>query len=93
MSPLIDVVCTVLAKKQTEPCLVALEIVNVLLEIRCDVVIANEQLKLTLLETLKEESDVVIEHALTVLVKYVEQSSKLTSLLSHIIKVHVNVCC
>lgn len=84
---MVEVVCSILAKKQTEPCLFALELVTVLLEIQWEEVIANEELKLALLETLKEESDLVIEYTLKVLVKYVEHSNDLTSLVNHIIKV------
>lgn len=85
--PLIEVVCTVLSKKQTEQCLISLEVVNVLLEIRGKEVIENEHLKLALLETLKEDSDNVIESTLKVLVKYVEHSQQLLSLINHIIEV------
>lgn len=85
--PLIEVVCTVLSKKQTEQCLISLEVVNVLLEIRGKEVIENEHLKLALLETLKEDSDDVIECTLKVLVKYVEHSQQLLSLINHIIEV------
>ena len=88
MIPLLDVVCMVLSKKQTEPCLVCLEVVNVLLETRGKEVIENEHLKAALLEALKESDD-VIEDTLKVLVKYVEYSQDLSSLITSILDVNI----
>ena len=85
--PLIEVVCTVLSKKHSEQCLVCLNLVNVLLDIRGKDVITVPELRNVLIETLKEENDDVIDYDLRVLVKYVQYSQELTSFIRHILKV------
>ena len=55
--PLIDVVCTVLAKNHRDQCLLCLDLVNVLLEIRGKDVITVPELRNVLIETLKKEND------------------------------------
>ncbi|KAK8794162.1 hypothetical protein WA171_003287 [Blastocystis sp. BT1] len=84
--PLIEVACTVLAKQHNVQCLVCLEMVNVLLKTRGNEVIANEHLRGALLDTLKEENDDVIDCDLKVLVKYVECSKDLLSLIGEIVE-------
>lgn len=85
--PLIDVVCTVLAKNHRDQCLLCLDLVNVLLEIRGKDVITVPELRNVLIETLKKENDDVIDYDLRVLVKYVQYSKELTSFIRHILKV------
>lgn len=87
MNPLIEVVVASLSWKQIPQCLEALEVVDILLEIRGNEVIGNESLKRALLDTLKEDSDEVVELALKVLVKYVEHSHNLQSLIDNVIEV------
>lgn len=91
--PLIEVVCTVLSKNHSDQCLLCLDLVNVLLEIRGKDVITVPELRNVLIETLKRENDDVIDYDLRVLVKYVQYSQELTSFIRHILKVGVGERC
>ena len=85
--PLIEVVCTVLSKNHRDQCLLCLDLVNVLLEIRGKDMITVPELRNVLIETLKKENDDVIDYDLRVLVKYVQYSQELTTFIRHILKV------
>lgn len=71
--------------------------VDVLLNTRGNEVIANEHLRGALLDTLKEENDDVIDCDLKVLVKYMECSKDILSLIGEIVEVgvskHINIRC
>ena len=58
-----------------------------LLEARPEEVIANEALRSQLLDTLKDENNEVVESDLKVLVKYVENSQDLSSLVKQVVEV------
>ena len=83
--PLTEVVCTVLSRKHSDQCLVCLDVVSVLLEIRGNEVIAVKELRDALMNTLKEKNDEVIDCDLRVLVKYVQYSQELTTLIRYIL--------
>ena len=84
---LIEVVCAILAKKHSNQCLVCLEVVSTLLDVQGEAVIGNQHLRETLLETLKEEDDEVVDCDLKVLVKYVNRSQNLEALIEKIVDV------
>ena len=87
MKSLMEVVCVILSSQQSVQCLVCLEVINVLLEARPEEVIANEALRSQLLDTLKDENNEVVESDLKVLVKYVENSQDLSSLVKQVVEV------
>lgn len=87
--PLTEVVCTVLSRKHSDQCLVCLDVVSVLLEIRGNEVIAVKELRDALMNTLKEKNDEVIDCDLRVLVKYVQYSQELTTLIRYILGVSI----
>lgn len=89
---LIEVVCLVLSKKHSNQSLVCLEVVSTLLDVQGESVIANQHLRETLLETLKEEDDDVVDCDLKVLVKYVNHSQNLEALIKKIVDVVVHAC-
>ena len=70
---LIEVVCAIL--------------VSTLLDVQGEAVIGNQHLRETLLETLKEEDDEVVDCDLKVLVKYVNRSQNLEALIKKIVDV------
>ena len=82
-----EAACEILTSKQCTKCLVCLEMVDVRLEARPEEVIANEALRTQLLNTLKDENNEVVERDLKVLVKYVESSKDLPSLIKQIVEV------
>ena len=87
LNPLIDAACSILSNQHNSQCLVCLDMISILLEVRTTEVIAHAMLRESLLNTLKDENNEVVEGDLKVLVKYVDNSQDLPALIGQIVDV------